>query len=518
MNPDTSEKQSDVDSKFEDYSELRDQALREAAEDQQNNPSEVADVPGLELPHTVAMTELSAPEQPAEVLSPDVQLEARRVLVHASDTLFLQLGKLERLPSESKVSALGDLWRNFEQNIDSNVFASEVGDQLLLALLGHTRELTQDPPQITNPDVQNALMFLDAAEAAYARDFVAAREFLEGISDSPKLQEVLQDRLQAAKTEPYDGLQIGAETSAEHLHLLTGGAEPIIAPEQLEAAHIGITVGTTVETLQAMVASPHGRYLTAHEHATTGGADRGESRVRISRYNQKRRDFEAAFGHNPNVFVPRPVYGALTSELESNRASSFGAVTLYPKAELTDSPKVAYFYGDSLEKNNTAAMMQQRVDSNDAKTAYAHLVSLWQHHVRTPYALVEAQLPGLRLDDLEQVGIFCRKGDGARVDALAGELIDRGIKVEEEFEWRFSGDIARRREKGLSENEAVSELITILRGKFEDTPYLSIAILLLADTDLPEQDKADLALLEDAGVIIKRPIVNRRRKDYILAR
>lgn len=396
---------------------------------------------------------------------------------------------------------------------------SEVSFRSMIWLLKQSREQLvvqhQESLAQTSPENRDVITFLSAAERAYARDFDSAHQLLENLHTQPALKTLLKQEIQEAEQQSHTTSNIDNSTSANNLEALIGNKDTDISSEKLQEAHIGITVGTSLDTLQAMLASPYGRYLTSHEHDVVGGG----GVVQPGGYESYRAKVERELGHDENIFIPRPVYGALTSDLQADRASGYGAVTIYPKSELVDSPGVVYAYGDTINAKegintaygSTVATKERRLDAPDAKVAYSHSID----HKKTTDQIdqrlvyIEAQLPGLTVDDIEKVSIDARNkpDDVKRAQEITEQLLGRGIKVEHVVSWSdIASGVDRRIQSGMNEEDVYITLKQIVLGDRAADPRVSLVI----NAPLPGETKSthiNKNMLNKTGITVREPTI-----------
>ncbi len=416
--------------------------------------------------------------------------------------------------------ALAATWNILGTFAESGSFESpEATFKSMMWLLKQSREQlkAQDKEAFASlsPENRDIISFLSVAECAYARDFDTAYQLLEGLQTQPALKAFLTKELQEAEQLLHSSSDIDKTTSARNLETLIDDKGSSISGKELKEAHVGITVGTSLDTLYAMLTSPYGRYLTSHEHDVVGGG----GFVQSGGYESYRAKVERELGHDENIFIPRPVYGALTSDLQADRASGYGAVTIYPKPELTEAPGAVYAYGDTVnakeginsEYGSTATISDRRLNAHDAQIAYSHSLD----HKKTADQIdqrlvyVEAQLPGLRVDDIEKVSINARNksDDVKRAQEITEQLLDRGIKVEHVVSWSdVALGVSQRVRSGMSEEETYSALKQVILGSQATDPRISLVV----NAPLPGE-KIPIQINENVfskvGVAVNKPLI-----------
>lgn len=432
------------------------------------------------------------------------------------------LDGIEKTNERELPNVLGSTWTIMETLYASGSLSGEMGSGLAnkttIALIDKVRGYIMSDPQggdilaAQSAGSRNMFRLFVAAESAYANDFDEAFRAIEDIESSDCSKNYLWEKVLEASTGAAQPTIVSDAQSAANLSRLTSHLETDISTEQVEASKPAITVGTTLDTLREML-GPGGRYLTVHEHNTaSGGASRlqGEGH-RDATYNENRANVERTMGFSENPFVPRPVYGALTSDLQADRASGYGIVTLYPNETLTNSPATTYTYGDSL--NYSATDVQSAVlNAKDARTAYRYIMDGWRRNGASDDLYVEAHLPGLLLDNIQKVGLFRPTGYDSEelLYTTAGELLERSIEVEITYEWgwRAAEYVTRSTESGMTTREAYTALAEKLKGAYADNPLFSVTVL------LPPQEaqnsariEVDAELLRENDIGVRQPAI-----------
>ncbi|MGB3945575.1 MAG: hypothetical protein WBK76_01930 [Candidatus Saccharimonadales bacterium] len=416
--------------------------------------------------------------------------------------------------------ALAATWNILGAFAESGSFESpETTFKSMMWLLKQSREQlkTQDQETFASSSAENRdiISFLSAAEHAYAKDFNSAHQQLESLQTQPALKTLLKKELQEAEQQLRPNSNIDKTTSTNNLEALIGDKGSDIPSEKLQEANIGITVGTSLDTLSAMLTSPYGRYLTSHEHDVVGGG----GVVQHGGYESYRAKVERELGHDENIFIPRPVYGALTSDLQADRASGYGAVTIYPKPELAKSPGVVYAYGDTVnakeginsEHGSTVAISDRRLAVDDAQIAYSHSLDHKKvaNQIDQRLVYIEAQLPGLEVDDIEKVSINAKNkpDDVKRAQEITEQLLDRGIKVEHVVSWSdIAPGVGRRIQSGMNEEDVYSTLKQIVLGDRVVDPRVSLVI----NAPLPGETistQINRNTLNEMGITVREPLV-----------
>lgn len=448
--------------------------------------------------------------------------------------LFYDIEKTSGSPSYEDLSFLHD---TLDTLADSGIFEDEredVAQFINLAInkyVGLVRQYVMTDPSATDmlsghsEDSRNAFRVYLAVESAVSGDFESARGMLIDIDGeaSGKLESALLSRLDEAENVQNITPLVSTEESDEYARDTFHPSEEMIS--KVEGANPAVTVGTTIETLEEML-SPGGRYMTVSEFnlRSNGFADSSGTSVgnRNIAYNDRRLFIEQSIGHTDNPFVPRPVYGALTTDLQADRGSGYGRVTLYPNREVLDYPRTVFVDGDSLSMGSSTGGVSL-LDFEGAKLAYATLVE--QEATRTEKdasiitgkAYIEAQIPGLRIDRLAKVAIVCdRTGEfTAKTYRLVDSVIERGIPCDVQIdwtEWGLDDAIQGRINKGMTKEEAYVEMIQKIRSNFQqaDSPLLNLVISTTSEQsklegDLGRELNLDTALIEANRAIVKRP-------------
>lgn len=423
---------------------------------------------------------------------------------YAEDVIDKALAAVSVAEGENKLLSIATLWTITEKlaTFESS-FPAEFTNYRLMEILDHIREAAPLEDTQSEHFPAEAFAFYHAAELAYGNDFKTARLTLAEMDATPSLQRILTQRLEEAETYIHSGPHISDERSAENLKsLIDDSDEPYLSLEQLEVADVGITIGAQLGTLEAILDQQYGRYLSVHEHATSGGSDLSASKQRNKTYRMLRREAEEALGHNSNIFLPRPIYGALTSDLQSDRASGYGEVTFYLSAQVMDNQDTTYLYGDSLDRSGrpSQTIPSRQLNKHDAELAYMHILE--QKRVDASM-YIEAHVPGLHLNDVKKVSIACLIGTVDKVAELAERVLERNIETEVVFDWRFQPYIDRLVKDGLSEEDAYKGLVTELRTRFGNNPNLSLVFNFRTDsTEWNKEPNSEE--LEKAGIVVRQ--------------
>ena len=342
------------------------------------------------------------------------------------------------------------------------------------------------------------------------------------------LETALLVRLEEAELESKLIRQnITHETSAKNLQRL-GLRASDQAIEEVEQSDPRITVGTTIETLNEIL-SPGGRYMTSHElNIKSSGNDLSSSTSQQRGrgdpyYNESRLRAEYTLGHTSNPFLPKVIYGAFTSDLQADRGSGYGRVTLYLKPEVTYDPDTTFTYGDSLDESFSAEVRQ--LSAADALIAYTNRIELKASLARGNY--IEAQFSGLDLEKLEKVSIVMPPpGEGFRSNAeVVDTSVENDIKTEVVIDtgtsaWSIQNRVKRKIESGMTEEQAVAEIVSNIRSNFRsaDSPLFSL-VFNIPEESGEEREKRQshfsnggelhTDLFVKYGVIVKRPKLGR---------
>lgn len=484
------------------------------------------------------MTEvLDAPELTKEELIDATHVELRRIeqALYTGDIDtkdFISLHNLfERLAASTDSFQSQDPHeiRNSNQLIDRYVRA--------------TREFV-----ITNPsggdllasdteDTRNAFRVYLAVESAVSGDFETARGMLidvDGLEELP-LETALLARLEEAELESkLTDERITPEESASNMEKagIRRNEEMI---RNVEQADLRITVGTTIPVLKELLA-PGGRYMTTSEIMILSGGsdyDDGVSRRGVinSGYNDNRYRSEQALSHSSNPFIPKVVYGALTSELQADRASGYGRVTIHLKPEITQDPNTVFTIGDSLPPDRgrlrASEARVQQITAKDALIAYASKIDDELSHQRDGLAdggnYIEAHVRGLDFDEIDKVSVALDQGkDFSKNAEVVDECIERGIPTEiliDPRRWSIEVRVKERIASGMTEEEAVQETTRRLRSNFKssESPLLSIVLVVPVETGESGTDNyrewhgyLNDALFEQNGITVRHPVVGTR--------
>lgn len=386
-------------------------------------------------------------------------------------------------------------------------------------------------------DTRNAFRIYLAVESAITGDFETARGMLidvDGTEELP-LETVLLSRLEEAELEnSITNERITPEESTSNMERagIRRNEETI---EKAEQADLHITIGTTIPVLKE-VFEPGGRYMTTSEiMILSGGSDYDDSASRRgvtnSGYNDNRYRSEQALSHSSNPFMPKVVYGALTSELQADRASGYGRVTIHLKSEVTQDPNTVFTIGDSLPPDRgrlrASEARAQQVTAEDALVAYASKIDSESSNQRDGLAdggnYIEAHVRGLDFDKIERISITLDRGkDFSKNAEVIDECIERGIPTEvliDPRKWSIELRVKERIESGMNEEEAVQETIKRLRSNFKSiqNPLLSIVFVVPVETNEHGTDNyrewhgyLNDALFEQNGITVRRPIVGTR--------
>jgi hypothetical protein len=381
---------------------------------------------------------------------------------------------------------------------------------------------------------RNAFRVYLAVESAVAGDFETARGMLvdvDGHEEELPLETALLTRLEEAELEGAAKIdKITPETSAANMDDLGLHASEE-AIHEVERADPHITIGTTIATLEEMLA-PGGRYMTTSEiHIVSSGNAMQESdksrRGRVNPYyNELRSRTERALSHSTNPFLPKIIYGALTSDLQADRGSGYGKVILHLKPEVTDDPTTTFTYGDSLAntQGHERKVKGRQLSAEDALEAYATRVERGQTD-KLARDYIEAHVSGLDFDKIDKISVVVlrprEQGELQPVLDAVKDCIAKGIKTEAIMEvstWGVYEAVKRRVEKeGMTEDEAVAYTVQRLRSNFdeyENSPLLSLVFVFSDDAELPEghhaySGKINRELFAKHGVVIREPKAGR---------
>lgn len=415
-----------------------------------------------------------------------------------------------------------------------NISEIQSDNQLISRYVAATREFILASPSggdllaADTEDSRNAFRVYLAVESAVKGDLETAKGMsadVDGHQKESPLEIILLAKLEEAELERAAEVdKIAPETSAANMAtlLLHATHETI---QQVEQADPHITIGTTLATLKEILA-PGGRYMTSGEiHILSAGQElhNEDTRGRTnSGYNLNRMKAETALGHSTNIFLPKIIYGALTSDLQADRASGYGNVTLHLRSEVTKDPATTFTYGDSLLSGYGIEdrVKSKQLTAEDALVAYAYRVEQ-ENGVKFTRDYIEAQVAGVDLDKIDKVSIvIIKSGAGelkANVDAVK-DCIDKGIATEAIIDlpsWGVQRAVQHRVDSGMNEDEAVATTVQRLRSNFEDygdNPLLSLVFVFSDDAELPENHfeysgKINRELFAKRGVVIREPKV-----------
>ncbi len=340
------------------------------------------------------------------------------------DLLDIQLtgvvqGSLRELEMSDEAHIADDLqftWDSFEKLAADDTFKNHA-DDYLLSYLDHYRvfiKSVEDPQAVfgQQPGLKSAHVLYAAVESAYHGDMAHTEELLGQLDYAPHLQSLLRERLAAAQNYDPQAVRVSDQESAQHLQQFvahTLGSETL--PDIPETAAVAVSINTSLETAEALFDPfSSGRYLSVHEHDSAGGHE-SASRTRSQRnqaYRQQRRSREESLGHERNIFLPPPVYGALTDErLAKGGASPYGDVVLYPKLENLDAKGATYTWGDSLDFY-LEAPEHRTLNAQDARKAYQIMAANPPANFSEGIGYIEAQIPGLHMTDLAKIDVTYR--------------------------------------------------------------------------------------------------------------
>lgn len=371
-------------------------------------------------------------------------------------------------------------------------------------------------------DSRNAFRAYLAVESAVSGDFESAKSMLIDIDGekSGRLETSLIARLEEAQKLGEQESLVSPEDSAENLR--DSGLTP--SPEavaSVEHSHPAVTIGTSIETLEDML-SPGGRYLTVSEFNLRSGAYATDSGTNLGKkdvdYNDQRWQIEKTIGYSDNPFTPRPIYGALTSDLQADRGSGYGRVILYPSPELVADSRTLFSAEDSLNAgtNNVRGSL---LTYEDAISAYAGLIETKSDSMASDGSTyIEAQVPGIRIDQLSKIAITCdRKGEFASsAYKVVDSVIERGIPCDVQIDWtkwKLDEAIQIRIDDGMNKGEAYADMLKTLKShsfQHSDSPLLHLVVYTTseqqkAEGHLGQELNLDIALLEANGVTVVQP-------------
>lgn len=438
----------------------------------------------------------------------------RGILPISIHALLLEqvFASLDSMDENEKPAYLSTLWATYEEFAQfeelKNILWTDNG---LMEILDRIRTVVHDHPE--SETQTDAVHFFHAAEFAYERKFDEAKAALENMQSSPNMKTILLKRLTEAETAAPRVVFDEQQSTANIANLIRLRGEPTITPDQLRAANMRITVGTNFEAVENMLEQPYGRYLSVHEHGTKGGLDPlSSSKTRDSGYRFFRREVEETLGYNPNVFIPRPIYGAVTSDLQIDRASQYGQIALVVKEANFNDQDATFYLGDSFDKSGRPKRVvpQRQINARDATTVYASQLEVAIGRGRDhpgPLPYTEAHVAGLHLKDVEKVVVRCEEGDVQRVAELVNKLAERNVPVEIVLDWRFNSYIKRLMNEGQSEEEAYKLFVGDLHQKFGSREGINFTFIVDGQRPQRARGRANVAFLNYPDITIKQTLV-----------
>lgn len=464
------------------------------------------------------------------------QREPREAALHLIQELLKILEDVDEVVGTKDFALLHECFETLAKTTD--VFQDKEPktvsfiNQLIDRYVQATREFILKDPSggdlltADTEDSRNAFRVYLAVESSISGDFDTARGMLVDVDEEVEepLETALLARLEEAELESKLARQkITPETSIENLQKLGLHASDQ-AIQEVEQSDPRITVGTTIETLDEIL-SPGGRYMTAHELNIKSSGNDLSSRTSQQRgrgdpfYNELRLRAEHTLGHSSNPFLPKMIYGAFTSDLQTDRGSGYGRVTLYLKSEATHDPDTTFTYGDSLDQSHGAEARQ--LSAADALIAYASRIEQKASLARGSY--IEAQFRGLALEKLEKVSIVMPppgEGFGSNAEVI-DTSVENDIKTEVVIDtganaWSIQDRVKRRIESGMTEEQAVAETVSRIRSNFKsaDSPLFSLVFSIPEESDEQREKRQshfayagelNVDLFARYGVTIKRP-------------
>lgn len=479
-------------------------------------------------------------KDPAAALAGFIQQERGRVkhveTMYATKYLNELFDDIEKTSESSGYEDLAFVHDALDTLAESGIFEGErkeVAQFINLAVnkyVGMVRQFVMADPSAGDmlsaydEDSRNAFRVYLAVESAITGDFESARGMLIDIDgeDVGKLESALLSRLDEAEAAQDITPLVSHEKSDKYTKEEFHPSEETLV--KVESSDPAITVGTSIETLGEMI-SPGGRYMTVSEFnvRSNGFADGSGTSIgnRNVAYNGVRSFVEQSIGHSDNPFMPRPVYGALTSDLQADRGSGYGRVTLYPSKEILTDPRTVFVEGDSLSMGSGGGDVPL-LDFEGAKRAYGTLVEREplaeeSRSMALGRAYIEAQVPGLRLDQLDKVAIVCDRTGRytTKTYELVDSVVERGILCDVQIDWtgwNLDDGIQRRIDSGMSKEQAFAEMMKAIRSNFQqgDNPLLNIVVYATSEQERAEghlgrELNLDTILLVANGVTVKRP-------------
>lgn len=304
---------------------------------------------------------------------------------------------------------------------------------------------------------RNAILLYFATEHAYANDLVTTGHIVEEIAETaPYIASFLREDLAAAQDFRPQQRTIDRELSIANLrNSPLGAADSHEWREKAAKSQFELTVGVTAESAIRIFdeygGQGRGKLLTVGDFATSGGSQRVNSTRRSREYNTLRKKVEhEQLGYEANLFLPQLTYGALNPASRPDKSNYYGELALHLKQR----EDVSYTVGDSLPMGGTNVVYRLRVNLPEARAAALYNESrrignkypserIGNIYTSEHVDYVEAQIPGVTLDDIEKISLSYRNAYGPKnfevaIEALMS-ILRSGVEVSVEFWWSTSG-------------------------------------------------------------------------------